>query len=558
MAVAAYSAGAYAFSEDGKTVYTAYGDDITDPVLYGEQGIDTYADILNMYFGFDEYNNLAKTQTALSVDSSAGVSGIDIISENAETNINSDIISIYYGMNDWIMNVPIGTVEDEYPEDGQDRQNTTFLGAFVHAVELLRSQNPDVEIIVIAPAYMTYNGSALNANGDSLCDYAKALEQACKYVSVKCVNLYSKSGLQSQTLPLYTLDGVIPNQTGHNRIANLCRGDMKKLLGLNNFDVVTATPTPTAEPTPEPSQSPQPEPTPTPQPSPTPEPVFEEFTRINPDAPKLYTNIADVVDISRGNASGYDIYSNMPVFDAEQEYTWTKTFFNDGVQNFYMTTAGANIFGLFSDGTYTYGVYLNNSPTYGDMLMRIDETEDTTVYSASGAVCGSVDISQLPQSYERTQWHISYSETKQMWYFYIVENGGESFVCRISREDLENAALSPDLSGTEPDFAVIHFNTAPFVLNSDPKPAALATVYENGVVNAALLNTEGVSAISVGAYSDGELVELRVPEIKANTVSAKFDDLDNADTIKIFFWSDMESMTPMYTVKEIRLNGNEE
>ena len=432
-------------------VYTAYGDSITEDTLYGdniEEGelypaLNTYASMLNSYFGFGKYNNLALRNSALAIQNGSTVSGVSIITGNTAANIDSDIITIAYGVNDFLQNVPIGTVNDTYPKENPTAENATFLGALSYSINYLRAQNPRAEILVITPSYVHYGNSPENENGDTMIDFANAIEEACEYMSVNCVNMSAQMGVRDGNVTEYTMDYIHWNQKGHNRAANLCVDEMELLLGINEFNI------------------------------PGEEEPEDEYAEINPDEPVLYTDIADVLDTSRGHATGYDQETGLPVYSVENG--WTKTFFNDEVQNFYITTCGNNIFGLFEDENYMYGAFLNNDNQYGKQLVRFDSSDEQQVEVWENKYWIDKNHYEMPTAYVTTTWHISYSETMQMWYFFTVDaEGKETFVCRIGRDDLESTGFSADLSGTKPCFGLVHMGDSAFVMSG---PQAQVSLY---------------------------------------------------------------------------------
>lgn len=498
-------------------VYTAYGDSITD--IYQDQSITKYSQLLNLKFKLKKVNNYGISSSCLADDSgSSAVSGIRNIINHSDDNKNSDVITLCFGTNDWYYGVELGTITDTNTD--------TYWGAFNTAISQIRNDNPYAEIIVLSPIWRTdvYNngGSGTapyykNKSGVTLAQYVEEIEKMCSANSVRFVDLYSNSGIRPQTVSLYTSDGLHPNQQGHIRIANLLSGVFEETLTINRFaDFIY-------------------------------DDGFDENDTVIPDPAVITGSISDFVNTETGATTGLDITNNRPQKNEATGNIVSKS----GVYNFYIQTTGesANMFGLFSDGTYSYGVLLSNSINYGKLLYRTNlltgETENSTSFLQYS------EHYTLP-SPGKNLWHFSYSEQNDAWYIYTVDaDGAETFAAKITRENLQ-CSLWNDLGDTKPLFVYTGWGTYCFTLINDATPSAKFSL-ENDTLTAELYNIDEKTALIFGTYSDNDiLLDVAVPEIKDKKATAKLN-LDKADNIRIYFWTALEKLNPIIKSEKIEL-----
>lgn len=119
----------------------------------------------------------------------------------------SDIFSVFLGTNDWWSSVPLGTIKDFNENTG----NKTFYGSFRIIIDKLRSLNKKAEIVLITPlqrgdfvyvANYKNNayGSYKDKNGQSLAQFAEAVEIIGKQEKLKVVDLYNDSGITLENM----------------------------------------------------------------------------------------------------------------------------------------------------------------------------------------------------------------------------------------------------------------------------------------------------------------------------------------------------------------------
>ena len=122
----------------------------------------------------------------------------------------ADVYSIFLGTNDWWQGRPLGTIVDYKNNTG----NKTVYGSYRIIINKLRSLNKDAKIILITPmqrADFVYFGDMKNnaygsykdKNGQSLAQFADAVNAIGKYENFKVVDLYNKSGITLENLVKY-------------------------------------------------------------------------------------------------------------------------------------------------------------------------------------------------------------------------------------------------------------------------------------------------------------------------------------------------------------------
>ncbi|HRH49544.1 MAG TPA: SGNH/GDSL hydrolase family protein [Panacibacter sp.] len=122
----------------------------------------------------------------------------------------ADVYSIFLGTNDWWQGRTLGSIEDYKNNTG----NQTVYGSFRIIINKLRNLNSDAKIILITPMqrvdFVYINdfknnayGSYKNKNGQSLAQFAEAINAIGAYEKFKVADLYNKSGMTLQNLVKY-------------------------------------------------------------------------------------------------------------------------------------------------------------------------------------------------------------------------------------------------------------------------------------------------------------------------------------------------------------------
>ena len=124
--------------------------------------------------------------------------------------VKADVYSVFLGTNDWWAGRPLGTFTDYQNNTG----NNTLYGSYRIIINKLRSLNKDAKIILITPmqrADFVYIGDMKNnaygsykeKNGQSLAQFAAAINTIGKYEHFEVVDLYNKSGMTVDKLVKY-------------------------------------------------------------------------------------------------------------------------------------------------------------------------------------------------------------------------------------------------------------------------------------------------------------------------------------------------------------------
>ena len=124
--------------------------------------------------------------------------------------VKADIYSVFLGTNDWWAGRPLGTFSDYQNNTG----NGTVYGSFRIITGKLRRLNPDAKIILITPMqrvdFVYINDMKNNAygsykakNGQSLEQFANAIDSIGQYEHFPVVDLFHKSGMTLKNLVKY-------------------------------------------------------------------------------------------------------------------------------------------------------------------------------------------------------------------------------------------------------------------------------------------------------------------------------------------------------------------
>lgn len=148
---------------------------------------------------------------------------------------NVDFITIGYGTNDYASG-------DLIDNPANQKDTTTFLGAFRYSVETILNKYPHLKILVTAPMYRfwlnddgTYKNDSdtvsYNTNNDTLDKFADAIVAESKKYHLPVLNLYTDLGINKFNRTVYfpSNDGTHQNEAGRKRIAE------KLSSGLSNY-----------------------------------------------------------------------------------------------------------------------------------------------------------------------------------------------------------------------------------------------------------------------------------------------------------------------------------
>ena len=132
-----------------------------------------------------------------------------------------ELVLIMHGLNDFNSGVPIRNEKDPYDE-------YTFTGALRSAIEFLRQAYPGMRIVLVTPTYSWYLTSGqtceeYNGGGGVQEDYINAEMELAKELGIEVIDVYHDVYPHEkwEDWALYTLDGIHPNQSGRELLADI-------------------------------------------------------------------------------------------------------------------------------------------------------------------------------------------------------------------------------------------------------------------------------------------------------------------------------------------------
>jgi lysophospholipase L1-like esterase len=130
----------------------------------------------------------------------------------------ADLITIWAGVNDFILNVPLGVMGDT--------TDATFYGALDVLLKGIIGMYPTKKIAYIIPTRMNdannigyKDGLKPNTAGFTLAQYCQAIREMCELYSIPYLDLYKYGGINELTVSQLTEDGLHPNYLGFQYLA---------------------------------------------------------------------------------------------------------------------------------------------------------------------------------------------------------------------------------------------------------------------------------------------------------------------------------------------------
>lgn len=135
-------------------------------------------------------------------------------------------ISILYGANDWVSNIPVG---DEYSID-----TTKYDGAIAYGISKLLTAFPHLQVMILSPFYRertinndTITSDEANTAGLTMPDYADSLKNVQKGLHITVVDS-GNWNFNSKTIHVLTIDGTHPiTDIGKFRLGHLVANAIK-------------------------------------------------------------------------------------------------------------------------------------------------------------------------------------------------------------------------------------------------------------------------------------------------------------------------------------------
>lgn len=183
--------------------YVSFGDSIT----YGIDGVDwglmadPYPNMLTEILGFKSLSNQAVSGATFCQNT---LNRCNMTQKILNFKGEADIISLMLGVNDFYVNLPLGTPES--------RDNTTIYGSLYLISEYLTENYKDSFIFYMTP-FPARRGYTKNSQGYYLADVANAIKHVAAEYNIPVLDMYSVSEYENVEMNNSNSDGVHPSQS---------------------------------------------------------------------------------------------------------------------------------------------------------------------------------------------------------------------------------------------------------------------------------------------------------------------------------------------------------
>ena len=138
-----------------------------------------------------------------------------------------NLVTISLGINDWISNVPMGSMED----DPAAEKITAFIPAMRATIEAIAASNPMCKIIVVLPMNINGPDHSLGtketnwamgyemSNTGTLKQFSRKMAEVCELYGIQYIDMSCQSCINSVSLPAMLPDGVHPAAETHQLLA---------------------------------------------------------------------------------------------------------------------------------------------------------------------------------------------------------------------------------------------------------------------------------------------------------------------------------------------------
>lgn len=193
------------------------GSFLGDSITNGDNGQGStsnswsWTSYLSKLNGFATVNNFGKNGSRVAKSSVR----TDSFVERCGEIVNSDVIGIWGGINDFNNSTPLGDINSD--------DETTFYGALKKVIQTLVTNNPKAKLFIMTPMKSSkVNSQSPNKLGLTLLDYVNAILEVCDLYSIPVLDMYRRCNI-SPFLPehinLFMKDGLHPTELGYERIA---------------------------------------------------------------------------------------------------------------------------------------------------------------------------------------------------------------------------------------------------------------------------------------------------------------------------------------------------
>lgn len=195
------------------------GDSIIDNVGENPTGLEVllgYDGVLIRELGLNSLQNVGVSGRPMANGTAHGVGTCETVMSSGINWNTKKFFICNSGTNDFKLNVEIG---ESMPFKSTFNQNTYF-GAYQKMIEYVRTQNPDIIIIILTPAQRNHSGyttETVNSAGHKLIDYVNAGVLIAEKYSALLVDIYRDSGITELNINNDTYDGLHFNNSGYEK-----------------------------------------------------------------------------------------------------------------------------------------------------------------------------------------------------------------------------------------------------------------------------------------------------------------------------------------------------
>lgn len=146
---------------------------------------------------------------------------------NKEALKDIDLVIIMVGTNDYTTGRNLGTISDEASTE-------SFYGDVQAVINAAKEAKPNVKLIFLTPlkhGYIDGQPSYPDKNniGIGLEDYSKAIKEVCEKNSIPVIDLFNKSGIEADNIAEYTVNNMILNEAGNEKVAKTINESLKEI-----------------------------------------------------------------------------------------------------------------------------------------------------------------------------------------------------------------------------------------------------------------------------------------------------------------------------------------
>lgn len=147
---------------------------------------------------------------------------------NAIKGENPDTIIIIGGTNDVHLETPLGNI-DELGKDVDNKNKSTFYGAYGYLIEVLLTWKPALQIIICTTPQGFYD----NMHPVKYAEVSQAVREIASHYSLPFADIFAKCGINKINLATYSDDLIHYNDKGNDRVASLIIGTIEESYLIN-------------------------------------------------------------------------------------------------------------------------------------------------------------------------------------------------------------------------------------------------------------------------------------------------------------------------------------